>query len=321
VAGPEVAKLAKEVATLGWIAFAAKSEKGDYDLFIARPDGSHLKNITNTPESSEFGVRFSPDGKQMLYRRIPRGQEISHDLWGQFGTLLLANADGSNPVAQGKDGELPWASWSPDGREIACLYKSEGKIRIFDFATQRMVREMPRQGIFQQLFWSPDGKSLVGTANLKGQDWNIVSIDLATEKLTLLSRDLNCTPDWFNDSRRVIYSSRRPGLADNDGWTMLMQATADGKSRTLVYGERAKHIYFGCTSPDDRYAIFSIMPHDSMIETPMALVRLADTPIIAPGYPELKELYPGAKEGPVLHLANLPEGFEPHWTRAEIGGP
>ena len=94
------------------------------------------------------------------------------------GTLMIANADGSNPQPQGKDGEFPWASWSPDGKQLACLYKREGKIRIIELATKQVIKEMPRKGIFQQLFWSGDGQRLCGTANLNGQDWNIITVDL-----------------------------------------------------------------------------------------------------------------------------------------------
>jgi len=320
---PDVEKLAGEVAGRGWILFAAKTAKGDYDLFFARPDGSQLRNITNTPEFNEYGGRFSPNGAKILYRRLSKSEAINHDLWGQFGTLVIANADGANPIAQGKEGEYPWAAWSPDGKQIACLHKREGKIRFFDLETKKIVKEMPRQGIFQQMFWSPDGQRLCGTANVNGADWNVVSIDIEAGKLTLLTRQLNCTPDWFNDSRRVIYSNRTPGLADGYGWTMLMQAAADGTTRTLVYAEREKHIYFGCTSPDDKYVVSSIMPRDTMIEAPMAIIRLSDAPIIVAGekgYKELEAMYPNARKGPVLRLSNLPEGFEPQWTDAGIGG-
>ena len=252
----------------------------------------------------------------MLYRRVKKGQPINHDKWGAVGTLVFANADGSNPVAQGGDGELPWASWGPDGRRLACL---EDQIRIRDAETKKVLQEMPRQGIFQQLFWSSDGKRLCGTANMRGREWSIVSIELATGKATLLSRTLNCTPDWFQrDPNRVVYSNRTPGIANGYGFTMLMQATADGKGRKLIYGEQRKHIYYGCTSPDDQYVIFSRPENDGGIDGPMALVRLADTPMVVPAaYQDLLELYPDAKQGPVLRLPYA--AFEPHWTYAEIG--
>lgn len=312
-------ELAEEIALKGWILFSAKTAAGDYELFVSRPDGSTKHNITKTPEWNEYGGRFSPDSKRILYRRQKKGERINHDLWGAMGALVVADADGSGAVVQGNDGEYPWASWSPDGKQFACLYKREGKIRIIDAESKKVVKEMPRQDIFQQMFWSPDGKRLVGTANLNGQDWNILSIDLETGKATLLSRALNCTADWFQgDAGRVIYSNRTPGVGSDYGFTMLMQVTANGKSRTLIYGERGRHIYYGCTSPDDKYAIFSIPESDGGTDAEMAIVRLADTPIVVPDdYTQLKAIYPEAKDGPVLRLAQ--PGFEPHWTYAELG--
>jgi Tol biopolymer transport system component len=318
-------ELADEVAQRGWILFSAKTAQGDYDLFLCRPDGSSKRNLTRTPDANEFGGRFSPDGKRMLYRRQAKGSvnanepAINHDLWGAKGALVIAKADGSEPQVLGDEGAYPWASWSPDGKQIACLYKREGRIRIFDLATRKPVKELSNRGMFQQMFWSPDGKRLCGTANLNGQNWNIISIEVATGRETLLTRTLNCTPDWFQgDARRVIYSNRTPGLATEYGWTMLMQASADGRSRTLICGERGRHLYYGCTSPDDKYVIFSEPDSDGGTDANMAIVRLADTPIIVPeDYVQLRALYPNAKSGPILRLAVA--GFEPHWTYADIG--
>jgi Tol biopolymer transport system component len=319
-------ELGQEVASRGWIVYAARTTNGDYDLFVSRPNGSVQRNLTRTPEWSEYGGRFSPDGTRLLYRRQSKGPDvrpgegINHDVWGAMGSLCLGNADGSEARVLGADGEWPWASWSADGQQMACLYRREGRIRIVDVATRKVVREVPRQGIFQQMYWSPDGRQVCGTANLSGQDWNVVALELATGKVTLLSRVVNCTSDWFQgDSSRVIYSHRTPGLADAYGWTMLMQATADGASRTLVYAERGRHVYFGATSPDNRYAIFSVPETDGGSDAPMAIVRLADTPIVVPAdYSQLRAIYPTAKSGPVFRLAQ--PGFEPHWTYAEIGG-
>jgi hypothetical protein len=344
--GAAADELRKEVAGKGWIVLAAhpleveggkiigrRDQRGQMDLYLARPDGSRLQNITNTQDYHEYGGRFSPDGRKMLYRRLAKDKEVNHDLWGQFGALVIADANGSNPAVRGREGEYPWASWSPDGKQVACLYRREGVIRIHDLASGKVVKQMSRQGIFQQLFWSPDGKRLCGTANVAGRQWNVVSIEIETQKLTLLSRAYNCTPDWFqNDSMRVIHSNRTPGMtprlgpeANRYGFTILMQATADGKSRTLVYGRLWKHVYFGCTSPDGTYAIFADDPNDGLLVGEMHLVRLADTPIVAPKppFPELKQRYPNAKDGPVLDL-RLPggaplRGFEPHWTYAEVG--
>jgi hypothetical protein len=104
---------------------------------------------------------------------------------------------------------------------------------------------------------------------------------------------------------------------------MLMQATADGKSRKLIYGNAWRHCYFGCTSPDDKYIIFSDDAEDGLVAGEMRILRLADAPIIPPALKTLKLLYPDSKEGPVFSLkltgGMALRGFEPHWTYAEIG--
>ncbi len=318
--------LAREVADRGWVVYAARTAQGDYDLFLSRPSGSGRRNVTQTPEWHEYGGRFSADGTRLMYRRQAKaggtkpGGVINYDHWGATGSLCVADVDGGNVQVLGKEGEWPWASWGPDGRQIACLYRREGRIRLVDLSTRKVVRELPRQGIFQQMNWSPDGRRLCGTANLGGQDWNVVALEIATGKVTLLSRVVNCTPDWFQgDANRVLYSHRTPGLADAYGWTMLLQAPADGSSRTLIYAERGRHVYYGCTSPDDQYVLFSLPETDGGTEGPMAIVRLADTPIVVPeDYAQVKASYPAARSGPVLRLAQ--PGFEPHWSYVEWGG-
>jgi hypothetical protein len=37
---------------------------------------------------------------------------------------LVEKIDGSNPQVLGGEGEYPWASWGPDGAQIACLGSS-----------------------------------------------------------------------------------------------------------------------------------------------------------------------------------------------------
>lgn len=338
----DVATLRREVATQGWVVFAAhpaeidrgqliarKADRGQLDLYLARPDGTQLRNITKTAEFHEYGARFTPDGQHMLYRRLPSDSSINHDLWGATGSLVLADLDGSRPNVLGAPGEYPWASFGADMQQMACLYKGEEKIRLFDVASKKRVKEISSQGVFQQLFWAPDGKHLVGTANIEGRNWNVVSIDLKTGARTVLTRALNCTPDWFqSDPRRVIYSNRNPALFPGQyngyGLTMLMQATVDGKHRQLIYGAPARHCYFGCTSPDDKYVIFCDDPHDGLIVGAIHVLRLSDTPIIPASFKTLKLLHPDSREGPILDW-KLPSGaalrgFEPHWTDAVIGG-
>ena len=308
-----VEALRREVATKGWVVTSIKQKRGDWDLVLMRPDGSKQRKLTDTPDWSEAAPRWSPDSRRLLYRRIKAGTVISHDRWGFQGELVMADAMARNGRVMGKH---PWGCWSPDGKQISCL--SLKGIEILDVVTGKVKRRMKRAGYFQQLFWSPDGKWFCGTANVGGELWTIVRMDVATGKWNVVSRFRNCTPDWFPDSRQVVFSNR-PANQAGYGWTQLWMAPGQGGQRKMLYGEDGRHIYGGGLSPDGRYVLFTRCPKDGggseRSGAPGGLMRLADAPIIGANSPALRKLHPGAHDGPVLALPDL---WEPHWTFTDV---
>jgi dipeptidyl aminopeptidase/acylaminoacyl peptidase len=313
-------RLAEEVRDKGWVVFSARSGEGaDWDLFLCRPDGSGLRNITRTPDYNEIAPQFSRDGRRILYRRAPRKDTIDGNNYGTQGELVLANSDGSGTEVVGKAGEFPWASLSPGGRQILCL--SVKGFSVVDIAGRRTVRTLPRKGFFQQAVWSPDGRYVCGVANSYGTGWSVARMDLATGAGNAVSRVDCCTPNWFPDGRHLIFSNRPSGQAGNggQGWTQLWMADAEGKARRLVFGEDGRHVYGGHASPDGKYVLFTgNMREDGdpgHAGAPMGLMRLADAPIVAGESKDLRKLHPDAKSGPYL---TLPDGWAPSWTFAEI---
>lgn len=315
-----ISALAKEVANKGWIAYSARAENGSWDVFISRPDGSQRRNITNTPDGEEAAPLFSWDGKRVLYRRLAKGSEINHDLWGFLGVLVISDADGKNPTVIGKDKEYTWGCWSPDGKQISCLTRKE--IQIIDLATKQVVRTLPRQGIYQQLYWSQDGKWFTGTANHGGAQWCVIRMNAETGEVNPLITFQSCTPDWFPDSKRIIFSSR-PKQTTNKGygWTQIYAIDGDGKNLNLLFGEDSQHVYSASVSPDCNYVLFTKCPNDGggseKSGAPIFLMRMADAPIIQGDTPEIRQKYPKSNDGPVLDLKV--NGWEPCWTFAEIG--
>ena len=315
-----VARLAEEVKNKGWIVYSASSENGTWDIFLSRPDGSLRRNITNTSGFEEAAPRLSRDGKKMLYRRLPKGTVLDHDRWGFQGRLVIAGPDGSNPEVIGEEGEYPWASWSPDSRNIICL--TIKGIHVVELAARKVIRELPRQGIYQQLFSSPDGRWFCGVANTLGM-WTIVRVNAETGRLNPVHKFQSCTPDWFPDSKRIIFSSRPADQSpDNDyGWTQLWMADGDGENERLVYGEDGFHIYGGILSPDGKYVLFTKSPKDGggskESGAVMCIIHFGDTPLIGGESRDLRKKHPGTNDGPVLEL---PMAWEPFWTYAEIGG-
>lgn len=317
---PRVADLAEEVQTKGWIMYAARCERnGTWDLFVSRPDGSQRRNVTDTPDYEEGGPYFSPDQTQLLYRRFAKGTVIHHDLWGFQGQLVVAKANGSAPKVMGKDREFPWASFSPDGKQIACLVPKG--IQIVDLATKAITRTLPRKGIYQQLFWSPDGRWFCGVANTS-QRWSIVRMNASTGDLNIIHEIQSCTPDWCPNSRDIIYASRpiEQKINKGYGYTQLWICDSETKEERLIYGEEGVHIYGGVLSPDSQYVLFTRSAEDGggseKAGAPICVMRMADTPSIGGAYQELRNLHPDTKDGPVLQLA---DGWEPCWTYADIG--
>ena len=311
----DVDVLAKEVAGKGWLVYGARGENGTWDLFLSRPDGSERRNITNTADAEEAAPRFSPDGRKLLYRRLKRGTQINHDKWGFQSELMLADADGSNAAAIGGEGELPWASWSPDGRQVLCLLMKG--IKIYDLDSKTVTREFPRQGIYQQLFWAPDGKWFCGVANNQGESWTVVRMNAASGELNAVRKFQNCTPDWHPDSNHIVLSSRPAGQPGGDGYgyTQLWLVSGDGAEQQLLYGEDGSHIYGGAFSPDAQYILFTKGPKDGSgaeeSGAPMCIIRAKDAPMITGESPDLRKLHPVTKDGPVLMLE---KAWEPHWT-------
>ena len=150
----------------------------------------------------------------------------------------------------------------------------------------------------------------------------IVRVNVATGEMNPVNTFQSCTPDWFPDSRRVIFSCRPPGQPGGGGygWTQLWMADGEGKKSGLVYGEDLRHIYGGALSPDAKYVLFSRGIEDGAGSessgAPLCVMRLSDAPTIAGKSQDLRKVHPRTKDGPVLELA---EGWEPCWTYAEIG--
>ena len=317
---PAVAALAKEVATQGWVCYGARAESGSWDLFLMRPDGSQKRNITNTPDFEEAAPRFSPDGTRLLYRRLPKGATINHDRWGFQGELVISNADGSSPVAQGGEGDLSWASWSADGKQVSCLTKKS--IDIVDLATRQVVRQLPRQGVYQQLYWSLDGKWFCGVANHQGASWTVVRLNADTGECNSARDYQNCTPDWHPDSKHIILSSRPAGQPGDkgQGYTQLWMVSADGVEQQLIYGQDGSHIYGGMVSPDGKYILFTRSVKDGNgsenAGAEICIMRASDAPSIGGASPDLRKVHPNTKDGPVLPLDT---GWEPYWTYANPG--
>jgi len=108
---------------------------GGYQLWLIRPDGGGLRQVTDVRDHTVTIPAWSPDGKRIVYNAIPGGAEIVDLSSGRFPV---------EPVALPRIAEHEgfWAfSWSRDGRRLAGVAAAdEGVIRsveLFDLESKK----------------------------------------------------------------------------------------------------------------------------------------------------------------------------------------
>jgi Tol biopolymer transport system component len=249
-------------------------------------------------------VKFSPDGKKLLYYRMAVTAKMDNNTYGTY-DLVIANADGSDAVVYGDS--FRWASWGPDGSRIACLDKTG--IQIVDLASRKVLRQIPRSGIVQQLVWSPDGKRFVGTANGLGVAWTIGCLD--AEAAIRGQRD---RPVQLHAGLALIpsISSIHAASFRTASWAQLM-AKADGSDRQMLYAEQGRHTYGGAVSPDGQYVLFTLSEVDlGQWTTPDSWPSFAAG--IRRWLAAPMSRYAGISEGPYRPDVGPLWGWEPTWT-------
>jgi TolB protein len=200
-----------------------------YDIYTAKPDGSDLKRLTDSP-GYDAEATITRDGKKIVFTSTRNG-DID---------IYTMNADGTN-VKQlthelGYDGG-PF--WSYDGKKI--VYRAEhpqtpqeiadyrqllaeGKIRPGNLEIWVMdadggnKRQVTRNGAanFAPYFF-PDGKRIIFASNVadpknaRDFDLYVINIDgTGLERVTFYP-DFDSFPMFSSDGRRLVWASNRNG--------------------------------------------------------------------------------------------------------------
>lgn len=170
-----------------WIVFEQDFGGGElYDLFAVSRDGADVINLTNTPDISESGVRWCPDGSMLALSYRPKDSsnvDIALLDWKTKTVRKLTNE-------QTKNREWFGAIWSPDGRTIYSTRANAGDtdsdVYRVDIATGQTENLTPHTGdvLYSVSSVSPDGRTLLIASNEKGGYSNVALLDVGSKKRT-----------------------------------------------------------------------------------------------------------------------------------------
>jgi len=204
---------------------------GDYQLFVARADGSNPTNITGTMGVGELA--WSPDGSMLAFTSFREGND----------DLFVVNADGTGLRAV-VDSPFTEAGphWSPDGTQIAFERwpvhdrdPGTADIYVVGVGGGEAAPLVTSPGYDTGVAWSPDGSRLAFTSDQGGdEEIYVVNADGSGERqLTDLPEASATRPAWSPDGTRLSFVAHDGEqwdvwVVDGDG-TGLLKLTPSGR--------------------------------------------------------------------------------------------
>ncbi len=240
-----------EPATEALIAFAS-NRTGNYDIYVMRPDGSAVQNLTQHL-AKDSDPSWSPDRRWIAF---------SSDRGGDADIYLLNLGSGTNPpqvipAIQG-EGDQIHPAWSRDGQRLAYVSDEDGDWEIY---VSRIDGSGKRQLTYNAAWdsyptWSPDGRQIIFTS---GRDGNLelyaVDVETGAERRRTNNPASDAFPAYSPDGSRIVFVSARTGLLE------LYAADPRNVEGTLVRltDSRAAPQYnrYPDWSPDGRWIVFT----------------------------------------------------------------
>jgi len=287
----------------GKIAFHAWDESRKNEIFVMKPDGTDVEQLTpvdNMALTDYEDPVWSPDGSEIAFY-----DDFSPGPWGGQ-SIYVMNADGSNQIPylilRGVDMADP--AWSPDGSKIAFVERTENGIYVMravpgDSPTFLTHGESPH--------WSPDGTQIV-----LDRDGDIFVVDPDTKtdlrRLTGLQGQApsggNFEPCWSPDGTKIVFSSGHTGsegigvISATDG-TILDRLTKNEDDIQPNWSpDGTKIIFARGKRPNDQPSSIYVMNADG--SNPTELKPDVDPPLSGLRHPDWQRVSPAAVGGEVV---------------------
>jgi WD40 repeat protein len=178
------------------------------ELWLAKRDGKVVELIYADKFNYISFARFSPDGEQIAFIKIPDTQTPF-----TVGELWVMNADSSNPrkLADADAGHGYAANWSPDGTRIAFVARENpldenanrsgdallSNIYIVDVKSGKVTQITHLEsGYVETPHWSPDGNLLAFSGVVDGR-MSVFIAEMASGEIRQIETESACCPAWM----------------------------------------------------------------------------------------------------------------------------
>ena len=201
--------------------------RAQFDLFVARDDGTVLGNLTRAFVESSTAPDWAPHGTEIAFVARDRGS-----------ALALAATDGSEPrfLVESSSGVVRSPSWSPDGRRIAFALERSGSVELHTVAAGGGDVRRVLAGA-DEPDWSPDGRRIAFVRRASAVDEQtsseIAVVDLDGRNLRVLTATADAresAPRWSPDGSGIAFVRQRGGAAE------IVFVPAGGREERVLVG-------------------------------------------------------------------------------------
>ena len=196
------------------------------DIWIMWSDGTHKRNLTQTPLVDEYGATVSPSGRWVAWFQGAGPAEL-HEM----------KLDGSGEEVVGTlPGEGADLSWSPNGRWLATYAYRNGSFDLVVVNAQTGAKNWITKTALMEYAadWSPDGSRLVYAAGETStvKDLFTIKRDGTGRRRLTTTHDLDeSQPVWSPDGRKILFVQRIVATNSRDLAIMLAKKDAE---QTLI---------------------------------------------------------------------------------------
>ena len=216
-----------------WILYQSDRGGGEiYDLFAIPSGGGQAVNLTKTDDISETSPRWSADGTQLAISYKKKTAPVTDVAVMDWNTRAVRNLTNETTPDHLWSGHV----WSPDGKAVYATRINAGftdaSVYRIDAASGQKEELTRHEGQSRTSVSaiSPDGKTLLVTADRPGGYPNVGLLDAATKKLTWVT-DLKWEADageFSPDGKRFTYVVNEDGRTDG-----YLAETPTGKATKL----------------------------------------------------------------------------------------